>query len=93
MSDLLPRPGDPCPGFKAEPGRCWRMVYDRNLHAPHCRESPAWTGRWFSAKGDRWWRVWSCPITLMTWLDRDDSGSVGSVGCPLRLSQRDDPEG
>jgi hypothetical protein len=21
-------------------------------------------GRWFSPKGDRWWRVWSCPDHL-----------------------------
>jgi hypothetical protein len=29
------RPGDPCPGFMAEPGGCRRMVYDRNLQATH----------------------------------------------------------
>ena len=36
------------------------MVYDRNLQSDHCYEAPSWTGRWFSPKGDRWWRVWSC---------------------------------
>jgi hypothetical protein len=36
------------------------MVYDRNLQATHCHETPSWTGRWFSPKGDRWWRAWSC---------------------------------
>ena len=49
----LPQPGDPCPGFMAQPGRCWRILYDRNLQATHCRETPSWTGRWFSPKGDR----------------------------------------
>jgi hypothetical protein len=32
--------------FIAVAGRCWRMVYDRNLQATHCGELPAWTGRW-----------------------------------------------
>jgi hypothetical protein len=57
----MPRPGDVSPGFLAEPGRCWRMVYDHNLQSTHCREAPTWTGRWFTPKGDRWFRVWSCP--------------------------------
>ena len=25
-------------------GRCWRMVYDRNLQSDHCYEAPSWTG-------------------------------------------------
>ena len=29
----MPQPGDPCPGFISEPGRCWQMVYDHNLQA------------------------------------------------------------
>lgn len=37
------------------------MLYDHNLQATHRRESPAWTGRWFSPRGDRWFRVWACP--------------------------------
>ena len=52
-------PGDSCPGFIVDVGRCWRMVYDRNLQSDHCYEAPSWTGRWFSPKGDRWWRVWT----------------------------------
>ena len=56
----MPEPSDPCPGFMSVPGRCWRMLHDRNLQATHCHETPSWTGRWFSPKGDRWWRVWSC---------------------------------
>jgi hypothetical protein len=57
----MSQPGEVCPGFMAEPGRCWRMVYDHNLQATHCREVPSWTWRWFSPRGDRWWRVWACP--------------------------------
>ena len=56
----MPQPGDPCPGFTVDVGRCWQMVYDRNLQANHCPEAPSWTGRWFSPRGDRWWRVWAC---------------------------------
>jgi hypothetical protein len=40
------------------------MVYSRQMQATHCREAPSWTGRWFSPKGDRWWRVWACPDHL-----------------------------
>jgi hypothetical protein len=29
-----PRPGDPCPGFMAEPGRCWRLVYSKQTWDP-----------------------------------------------------------
>jgi hypothetical protein len=32
----MPEPGQVCPGFMAEVGRCWRMVYDHNLQATHC---------------------------------------------------------
>ena len=60
----MPQPGDRSPGFMAEPSRCWAMIYDRNLQSTHCRETPSWTGRWFSPKGDRWWRVWACPDHL-----------------------------
>ena len=60
----MPEPGDRCEGFMAEPARCWRMVYGSQLQATHCRETPSWTGRWFSPRGDRWWRVWSCPDHL-----------------------------
>jgi len=40
----MPQPGDPCPGFIAEPGRCWQMVYDRNLQANHYAEAPGMDG-------------------------------------------------
>ena len=60
----MPEPGEPCPGFIAEAGRCWQNVYDRNLQATHCPEQPTATGRWFSPKGDRWFPVWACPEHL-----------------------------
>jgi len=56
----LPRPGDRSPGFMAEPGRCWALVYSRQLQSTHCQEAPAYTGRWFTPKGDKWFRVWAC---------------------------------
>jgi hypothetical protein len=56
----MPQPGDPCPGFIAQPGRCWQMIYSRQLQATHCDEPPSWTGRWFTPRGDRWFRVWAC---------------------------------
>ena len=60
----MPEPGEVCPGFISEANRCWRTVYDHNLQANHCAESPAWTGRWFSPRGDKWWLVWACPDHL-----------------------------
>jgi hypothetical protein len=57
---MMPQPGDVHPGFVAEPGRCWRLVYSRQLQATHCSAAPAWTGRWRSPKGDYWWQVWTC---------------------------------
>ena len=33
-------------------------VYDRKFQATHCAEAPAWTGRWRSSRGDRWFQVW-----------------------------------
>jgi hypothetical protein len=60
----MPEPGDSCPGFIAESGRCWQMVYSHQLQATDCGEAPSWTGRWFTPKGDRWFRVWACPEHL-----------------------------
>ena len=60
MSDPMPEPGDVSRGFIAEANRCWRMVYDHNFQATHCVEAPAWTGRWRSPRGDRWFQVWAC---------------------------------
>jgi hypothetical protein len=56
-----PRPGDLyASAFIAEHMKCWRMIHDRQLQANHCPETPSWTGRWFSPRGDRWFRVWAC---------------------------------
>ena len=60
MTAATPRPGDRHPGFAVEVGRCWAMVYDGTMQADNCAEPPSWTGRWFSPRGDRWWRVWAC---------------------------------
>jgi hypothetical protein len=57
----MPQPGDPyANAFRVEPGQCWRMVHDVRLQGEHCPEPPSWTGRWFSPRADRWWRVWAC---------------------------------
>jgi hypothetical protein len=34
--DRMPEPGDPCPGFIVEPGRCWHTVYSLQLQATDC---------------------------------------------------------
>jgi len=60
----LPRPGDRSPGFMAEPGRCRALVHCRQLQSIHCQEAPAYTGRWYSPRGDKWFSVWSCPEHL-----------------------------
>jgi hypothetical protein len=60
IAGTMPKPADLCPGFIAEPGRCWRMVYSKQLQATHCNEPVAWRGRYRSPKGDKWWTVWAC---------------------------------
>jgi len=62
--DPMPEPGDACPGFIAEAGRGWQNVYSSQLQATHCVETPRWTGRWRSPRGDRWFQVWACPDHL-----------------------------
>jgi hypothetical protein len=61
--DGLPQPGDRyAQAFTVEPGQCWAMVHDAKGQATHLAETPSWTGRWLSPRGDgRSWRVWSCP--------------------------------
>ena len=59
----VPEPGDPCPGFIAQPGRCRQVMYSRQLQATHCHETIL-DGRWFGPKGDRWFRLWACPEHL-----------------------------
>ena len=41
----MARPATCPPGFIAEAGRCWVMVYDHNIQATHCDERPTWAGR------------------------------------------------
>jgi hypothetical protein len=58
------------------------MLYDHNLQATHCREAPSWTGRWFSPRGDRWFRVWACPEHLegLTGLRRRQLRAFSTTG-------------
>ena len=45
----------------AEPGRCWALVYDRNLESTDCAEASKYSGRSHSPRREgQWWRVWSC---------------------------------
>ena len=55
----MPQPGDLLTAFCPQPGRCFRMVYDRNLQADHCRQKPEWKGVWRDVKG-RSWYVGAC---------------------------------
>jgi hypothetical protein len=50
MSEM-PRPGDISPGFFIQQGRCFRMVYSKQLQSTHCYESTVWRGRFTDAKG------------------------------------------
>jgi hypothetical protein len=56
--DRMPEPGDLITAFVPQPGRCFRMVYSRQLQATHCRQPPAWKGQWRDAKGT--WYVEAC---------------------------------
>jgi len=75
-----------------KPGRCWRMLYSHQLQATDCHERPAWTGWWFSPRGDR---VWACPDHLdgLTGLRQFGSGTRKSTALrPLPHSRtRVDP--
>jgi hypothetical protein len=51
----MPQPGDLITAFSPQSGRCFRMVYSRQLQATHCHESPAWKGIWKDAKGKSWY--------------------------------------
>jgi hypothetical protein len=56
----IPQPGDLAPGFLAEPGQCWRMVYGsaRVGQGTHCTEQVVWRGRFKNA--GHGWDVWAC---------------------------------
>jgi hypothetical protein len=53
--DRMPEPGDLITAFSVRPGTCFRMVYDHNLQADHCRQPPAWKGTWRDATGRSWY--------------------------------------
>jgi hypothetical protein len=55
----MPQPGDLIIAFSVQPGRCFRMVYSRQLQADHCRRPPVWKGNWRDVKG-RAWTVEAC---------------------------------
>ncbi len=55
----MPKPGALITAFSPQPGRCFRMVYSRQIQATHCRQPPAWKGQWRDANG-RTWYVEAC---------------------------------
>lgn len=57
----MPGPGDLAPGFMAEEGRCWRMLYGTVTvgQGGHCPGEVRWRGRFTNDEGRRW-TVWSC---------------------------------
>jgi hypothetical protein len=62
----MPQPGDRyAQAFTVEPGQC-----------SHCPETPSWTGRWFSLRGDQWWRVWACPDHLKALTGLREFGTI-----------------
>jgi hypothetical protein len=66
----MPQLGDSfANAFISEPTECWRIIHDRQGQATHYMETPTWTGRWFSPRRDRCWRVWACANHLggLTW--------------------------
>lgn len=48
--------------FVAQPGRCWRMVYESagTGRPVHCPEPVAWRGRYRTPRGKKWFTVESC---------------------------------
>ena len=47
----MPKPGDLITAFSPQSGRCFRMVYSRQLQATLCRQPPLWKGIWRDRKG------------------------------------------
>ena len=56
----MPVPGDLAPGFMAQEGRCWRMVYGTVSvgQGGHCPGEVRWQGR-YTNEGKHW-TVWAC---------------------------------
>jgi hypothetical protein len=79
----MPQPGDRyAQAFTVEPGQCWATVHDRQGQATQCSETPSWTGRWLSPRGDRWWRVWSCSDHIEGLMGLREFGSRATRGAP-----------
>jgi hypothetical protein len=55
LVDRMPELGDFITAFSPQPGRCFRMVYSRQLQATHCYELPVWKGIWKDRKGRSWY--------------------------------------
>ena len=51
----MPELGDLITAFSPQPGRCFRMVYSRQLQASHCRQPPLWKGIWRDRTGKSWY--------------------------------------
>jgi hypothetical protein len=47
----IPKPGDLAPGFSADPGRCWRMVFNASIQGTHCEAPVAFRGRFKNHAG------------------------------------------
>lgn len=50
----MPRPGDLAPGFTAQPGHCWRMVFNDTMQGSHCQAPVAVRGRFRNHAGKVW---------------------------------------
>jgi hypothetical protein len=46
-----PSPDDLLTAFSVRQGHCFRMVYDREQQADHCRQAPEWKGIWRDVTG------------------------------------------
>lgn len=57
---LMPAPGDRCPGFIAEAGRCWRMLYDDNLQATTDARRHYGRASGYRREAITRLRVWAC---------------------------------
>jgi len=40
------------------------MIYSSPFQATHCRQTPCWTGRWFSPSSVHWFRARACPDNI-----------------------------
>ena len=79
--DQLGIVGTVAPGIFAQPGRCWRFVYEKpSGQAGHCMAPVSWRGRHRYATG--WKPVWSCEGHAGELVGARKDGGVG--GTPVR---------